>query len=174
MNSDLLIYFFVVLLLFLVNSLVIVFANQPVQKLEQDFATKQDFILLKDQLLNINNTIQKNSIEIKSLNLLEKINVLDKKISNIDIALQYFIMKDNVRSDVLKGNGSNGMFSNLTQKIVLETKERNLKDICFIFLHELGHAKEFKEGLFDKHNKKESEEYANNYMNENIWRCEAI
>ena len=69
MNSDLLIYFFVVLLLVLVNSLVIVFANQPVQKLEQDFATKQDFILLKDQLLNINNTIKKSKNMIGLFNI---------------------------------------------------------------------------------------------------------
>jgi hypothetical protein len=127
-------------------------------------------------LLNINLNINQNYT-----NLENKLNSQELLLQN-QITKSNFLLESNTGAlerianinDVKNFQRTHtGVYSSATENILVTTKNRTFQEVCLTFLHEIGHAKDYREQT-NSELEIEREKYANDYSYNNAWRCEGL
>jgi hypothetical protein len=123
-----------------------------------------------------------------NLNVNQNYTNLENKLNSQELLLQNQITKSNFLLESNTGalerianindvrnfqKTHNGVYSSATENILVVTRNRTFEEVCLTFLHEIGHAKDYREQTVSDL-EIEREQYADDYMYANAWRCEGL
>jgi hypothetical protein len=123
-----------------------------------------------------------------NLNINQNYTNLENKLNSQELLLQNQITKSNFLLESNTGalerianindvrnfqKTHNGVYSFATENILVVTRDRTFEEVCLTFLHEIGHAKDYREQTVSEL-EIEKEKYADDYMYANAWRCEGL